>query len=400
MTLKTRRPTGAVPWPLILIEGGEKSGKSWALAVLSSSPRVGDTYWIDLAEGSGDEYGAIPGARYEIVEHDGTFGSILDAVTEIHSLAGRALADGKPPVVLGIDSMTAEWDLLKDWATNRARSSEKNRKLLERNPNAEIVVSTNYWNDANTRHRKLMRLLMTFPGIVVMTARGKFVAKMDSSGRPVEGEKVYAVEGQKNLAFDASCWVRLSRDDKPMVIGARSVHSGIRPGVDEPRHLPDDWTLDKLVFDLLRCDPAQAHVRDLTELRPDATPEQIRDEALEEATPFERVRGLYDEARSFLTAEVDNEDGGTEQLGDLLIRIGRAKQAAAAPADQNLHKRMHVLWRDAGFADDRDGRLAFTAEILGRDVTTSSGLTTGDAQKVIARLQAYIRQNTPAEATQ
>ena len=71
MTLKTRKPTGAVPWPLVLIEGEEKAGKTWACAEFTASPKVGRCFWIDLGEGAADEYGAIPGADYEVVEHDG-----------------------------------------------------------------------------------------------------------------------------------------------------------------------------------------------------------------------------------------------------------------------------------------------------------------------------------------
>ena len=43
MTLRTRKPTGAVPWPCVLLEGEEKAGKTWALAELSGSERVGQT---------------------------------------------------------------------------------------------------------------------------------------------------------------------------------------------------------------------------------------------------------------------------------------------------------------------------------------------------------------------
>src|SRR3712207_7265593 len=52
-------------WPCILLEGEEKAGKSWALAQFSASDKIGMLYWIDLNEGAGDEYGAIPGAKYE-----------------------------------------------------------------------------------------------------------------------------------------------------------------------------------------------------------------------------------------------------------------------------------------------------------------------------------------------
>ncbi|MEU7170374.1 AAA family ATPase [Micromonospora tulbaghiae] len=282
--LTTRQPTGRIPWPLVLVEGPEKAGKSYAAALLSASPKVGRTFWIDLAEGSADEYGAIKGARYEIVEHDGTWGSIFGAVEAIHAVASQAAASNEPPVVLVIDSMTAEWDMLKDWAGNRAKGSATNRRKLAQDPNAELTISTNYWNDANSRHRKLMRLLMTFPGIAVMTARGKWVAAMGDNGQPVEGKKEYKVEGQKSLAFDASCWVRLDRDNPGQVIGCRSVHTGIRPGHDDPKPLPSDWTLEWLIFDALKCDPREAHVRDVVELQPgDEAPESPRFAALMEA---------------------------------------------------------------------------------------------------------------------
>lgn len=263
MELKTRRPTGIVPWPLILIEGGEKAGKSWAVAELSASPKVGQTYWIDLGEGSADEYGAIPGTRYEVVEHDGSWRQILGSVEAIRDLAAKAHANGEPPVVLVIDSMTAEWELHKDFASHQAkeRMRKKGRAVAE---DAEVKISMDLWNDATARHRRLMTLLMTFPGIAVMTARGKEVAAMDDSGRPVEGSKEYKVEGQKNLAYDATVWIRVSRDHPPLVVGARSVHAGVRPGVDKPRPAPS-LTLERVVFDILRCNPVEAHVRDLVQ---------------------------------------------------------------------------------------------------------------------------------------
>lgn len=162
--------------------------------------------------------------------------------------------------------MTAEWDLLKDWAANRAKeaAAKKGRHV---DPNDEIKIPMNFWNDATTRHRRLMTLLMTFPGIVVMTARGKEVASLDAAGRPIEGSKEYKVEGHKNLAFDSSAWVRLSRDRPPVVVGARSVHAGIRPGVDDPHELPEGWSLEGLVFDVLRCDPQGTRPREMTTLQ-------------------------------------------------------------------------------------------------------------------------------------
>lgn len=320
MNLKTRQPTGKVAWPLILVEGQEKAGKSWACAELSASEKVGQTYWIDLGEGAADEYGAIPGTRYLVVEHDGSWRALIEAVEAIRDEAQRAADAGEPPVVLVIDSMTAEWDLLKDWANQRARKSERGQKALLANPDAEIDISMNYWNDANTRHRQLMTKLMTFPGIVVMTARGKEVAALDANGRPINGKKSYAVEGQKNLAFDASVWVRVSRDHAPMVIGARSVHSGLRPGVDKPEPMPN-FTLETLVFDALKCDPGQAHVRNLAA---PASARELRDKALAKDTTVEELRSLYGTAKDadLLGETVTNENDDDELLAALIARRG------------------------------------------------------------------------------
>jgi hypothetical protein len=265
--LKTRKPTGRVPWPCILLEGEEKAGKSFALAQFSASDRIGTLYWIDLNEGAGDEYGAIPGADYYLVEHDGSYAQVLAAVQSVKAEARRAADAGEPPVVLGIDSGSAIWDGLKDWASARAATSTRNRELLKRDPNAEIVITQNLWNDAGARWRKLQTELLTFPGIVVVTARGKEVTEVDASGRPVEGQKTWSVQTHREFPYAATVWVRLRRGRRPLVVGARSIHIGIKPNDDPAKEITDraatDRLLEWLVFDALKCDPGTAHVRDL-----------------------------------------------------------------------------------------------------------------------------------------
>jgi hypothetical protein len=337
--LSTRQPTGRVPWPLVLVEGPEKSGKSYGIAVLSASDKVGQTYWIDLAEGSADEYGAVEGARYVVVEHDGTWGTIFGSVEAIYAEAQRANDAGEPPVVLAIDSMTAEWNMLKDWASNRARGSASNRRKLANDPQAEITVPANYWNDANSRHAKLMRLLMTFPGIVIMTARGKWVAAIGENGQPVEGKKEYKVEGQKSLAFDASCWVRLDREEPGKVIGLRSVHAGVRPGRDEPKELPDDWTLEWLVFDALKCDPNGTHARKLTELQPgDEAPESPRFvelmELIAKAADLAELKAQWDLVQPALNGELIRQDEADMASAAVRGRKAELEAQAAATTEQ------------------------------------------------------------------
>lgn len=329
MALQTRPPTGRVAPPLILLEGSEKSGKSWAAATLSASEQVGRTFWVDLGEGAADEYGAIPGVRYEVVIHDGSWNALYDNVCEIRDLAHQAVDAGEPPVVLVIDSMTQEWELLKDWVSQRARGSKKGKETLSRDPNAEVDVPRNLWNDANDRHRRLMTKLMTFRGIVVMTARGKEVSATGPTGQPLPGKTGYSVEGQKGLGSDASVWVRLSRESAPLLVGARSVHVGIRPGVDKPRRL-DDFVLETLIFDLLKYAPAQATDRDLAVPR-DA--ETIREDALTRGVTLERLQELWREAKSadVHDVEVVDADGNPVTLRALIeSRAKTAKPSAVA----------------------------------------------------------------------
>jgi hypothetical protein len=337
--LQTRVPTGRVPWPLILIEGGEKAGKSWACAELSASDKVGQTYWIDLGEGAADEYGAVPGARYVVVEHDGSFGQVLAAVEAIKAEAVRAAEANEKPVVLVIDSMTAEWDLLKGIADAKARQrhNAKARKSGGKPlaDDEEPKISMDLWNDANSRHRKLMTHLMTFPGIVVVTARGKEVAALDSNGRPIEGSKEYKVEGQKSLAFDATVWVRVSREHPPLVIGARSVHAGIRPGVDGPRKVKG-LTLERLVFDILKCNPTEAAVRDLAPLQT-TEPESPRFTALllaiESSADLQVLKTQWEQIQPALSAGEITEDEAKRAGAAVTARKAQLDQAQPAPAE-------------------------------------------------------------------
>ncbi|WP_207945085.1 AAA family ATPase [Actinomadura rubrisoli] len=393
MAPRTRKPSGVVPWPLVLVEGGEKAGKSWCAAELSASEKVGRTYWIDWGEGAADEYGAIPGARYEVIDHDGTWPDIVGQVEEVRQVAAAEAAAGRPPVVLVIDSATAEWDQLKDIADQKARRrlAQKGKALPS---GEEVKISIDLWNDVGARHRRLMTSLMTFPGIVIVTARGKDVAALDASGQPIQGRKDYKVEGHKNLAYDASAWVRLSRDSAPMVVGLRSVHSGVRPGVDRPVTAPN-FTLEWLIFEVLKCVPGKAAPRRMATGGPERSAQEIADEALKPGTDPGRLRELAHEGDALGVAEdsVSDRQGNEGALRDLIAYLGTVR-ARQGPAEEIQHRRMHALWREAGDFEDRLDRLTYTSEILGRQITTSSELTGADAEQVIAALQRYIAQNT------
>jgi hypothetical protein len=268
-SLKTRKPTGRASWPLILLAGEAKTGKTWAAAEFTGDERVGRCFWIDLGEGCADEYGAVPGADYEIVEHNGTWVDIIEQVEAVRDVARAELEAGNKPVLLVIDSMTAEWAMLTEWTNNRAKRSKSNRALLADDPDAEIDVTSNYWNDANSRHNRLMNILKTFPGIVVLTALETEKTQFGPGGRPLQNApKVAKPDGQKRLTADVNIWIRLSLTEEPVVVSMRTAKRSIRPGKDKPEPWPD-FTLGKLVFEFLGIDAGTAEVRAMPVLNAD-----------------------------------------------------------------------------------------------------------------------------------
>lgn len=340
--LKTRKPTGKVGWPLILIEGEEKAGKTWDCAVFSASEHIGTMYWLDIGEGSADEYGAIPGADYEILDHDGSWGDIIGQIEAVYAEAQRAQAAGEKPVVLVVDSMTAIWEMLTSWTADRAAKLDSNINKLRRNPDAEIVIPPGYWNPANKRHKHLMQLLKTFPGIVLVTAQGKTVTKIDEDGKPAEDERGkaqrdYKVEGQKKLAYDVSVWVRKFRSSPTIVVGARSVHAGIKPGEDDPKEMPG-ITLEHLIFGVLKVDSKVAHARNMPELN--GTENPIHAVKTEIWTLAHEGRGwklpeLADDFAEWSDADVPLGEAECEDLSAYLehLRTPPATEPADAPAD-------------------------------------------------------------------
>ncbi|GAA4085086.1 hypothetical protein [Actinomadura miaoliensis] len=392
---RTHRPSGRPAPPLILLEGPEKVGKSYTAAQFTGSDKVGDAYWIEFGEVTAEEYGQVPGADYEIIEHDGSFADFYGAIQWVYGKAQAAREAGEKPVLLTIDSMSAEWDLIRAWTNNRAKASRVNRERLEQDPNAEIFIPPNLWNDANDRDYQVMRLLMTFPGIVVMLARGKQTAAFDeATGRPLEGRTDYRVEANKQIGYRASCWVRLSRDEPPLLVGCRKVTGGVKPGVDRPMRLKKNWSLEWLVFEHLGYDPANWEVPNLVSPRPERTPEQIAEDARDPATGFERLGELLQETKAcrYESVIVPNERGQDELLPQMIRRLGWERMAAS----QELHKRMQALWKQTPMAEDRDARLAFTREVIGRDIASSSELTRREAEQVIDRLKSYIAQDSAA----
>lgn len=251
--LRVRQPTGQVAWPLILVEGAEKCGKSFASYSLSADPRVGRTFVLDLGEGTADEYKAL--GPYEVIDHNGTYADMLD---QIGAACALPQADGKPNVVV-IDSATALWELIKDWTEHRARNSTAGRKKLEADPDAEIDVAMNLWNDARERWNRVVNLLRKWDGIGILICRARETAKVGPNGKPVTGQTDYTVEAHKSTPFAVKAQVRMTKPHTATLVAIHKLGAHV-PLKGTP--LPDENPLGHLVWDVLGAGTGPSHIVD------------------------------------------------------------------------------------------------------------------------------------------
>lgn len=245
--LRTRKPTGEVAWPLILVEGPDKAGKSVAAYSLSADPRVGRTFVLDLGEGTADEYARL--GPYEVIEHNGMYSDML---AQLEAACAEPRVDPAKPNVVEIDSGSEFWDLLKDWTNWRARTSRSGKRKLQQDPDAEIKPAMNLWNDARDRWYRVINLLRQADVIAVITCRAREVAKVEN-GEPVAGQSDYKVEAEKGTPFAVKAQVRMSRPHVATLVAVGSLDVQIP---EQGLRLPDENPLGHLVFDVLGCTSA------------------------------------------------------------------------------------------------------------------------------------------------
>lgn len=244
MPLRTRTPSGQVAYPFLMVEGGEKDGKSHLALSLSASERVGRTFVFELGERTADEY--APLGRYEIVEHNGTY---TDMLGQAHAVVAEPRVASDKPNVAIVDSDSMFWALHKDAASAAARRSQRAVKILEKDPDADIDVSSTYWNKAADKWWAFHNLLRAWDGITVLTVRAGLVTKFQN-GQPVANQTEWSRDVQKGTPFAMTGIVRVGRrsGQPPKLVEVQSLHVDVPTG---GLVLPAENTLEYLIFDLL-----------------------------------------------------------------------------------------------------------------------------------------------------
>lgn len=113
--------------------------------------------------------------------------------------------------------------------------------------------------------------------------------------------------------------------------------------------------------------------------------------------------------RAAIKAEGDHRSLSVQELAeDFYARTGEQIRDAAGPVlfgyrqalvnrvTDGQHKQMHALWKQAEITD-RDARIAYTSEAVGREIASSADLTKAEAAAVIGKLTAFVAQSTPGQ---
>jgi len=233
VTIKTRKPTGKASWPMILLAGVEKSGKTYACAAFSKSDLVDRTFYIEVGEGTADQYGALPGARFEMVEHDGSWKSILEAC---EAAVSEPITD-KPHAII-LDSASELWGLLCNEQESIAATRGKE------------TITMDQWGTAKKRWRKVIDTLRRNKGPVFITARYELVTVVEG-GKPktVDGTrngipvKAWKVRAEKDLGFEVDGIITMTEPRKPYIAGIRTIAFNVPAGGFAPKD-PEHFDLD------------------------------------------------------------------------------------------------------------------------------------------------------------
>ena len=243
----TRKPTGLPTWPIGLLAGVDGSGKSFKLAEASGSDLIHRTFWIGVGEQDPDEYGQVPGARFEIVPTDGTYRDTLGAVE--WATRQEPSEDGKPNFIV-LDSGQQLWSMLSNSAQQTANERWANRKSNSGKeiPVDGVTITHDLWNVANSRWDHIIDALRAHQGPSFITARLKEVTIFEN-GEPTK-EKRWKPEIQGSTPYAAGLSIQMRAQfpaSDPHLVRVNSMrykYETDAKGRPVARPLGHDWTID------------------------------------------------------------------------------------------------------------------------------------------------------------
>lgn len=204
---RTTRPTGEIPYPCTIIAGGKGTGKTYQIALASASQLVDRTFLLTIGEEEPDAFASLEGQRFEKVEHDGTF---LDVLAAIRELKTEPRTDDRPHF-LGVDSMTAIYNLLLDSAQMSANRRAQAQALARRQsaPVDNVELKNEDWSAMRRDWNTLLNEIRTWDGPTAMTAR--LEEQVISVNGVATSERAWRMRADPNFAYEVSDVIEMAR---------------------------------------------------------------------------------------------------------------------------------------------------------------------------------------------
>lgn len=372
MAFQGHRPTGATSWPFILVAGAPKTGKSYTVAELTGSDLIGETFWIEFGEPTANEYGNVPGARYILAEHDGTFNDVLRRVREAIAEPTR---DGKPNLIV-VDCVSLIWELLS------AEMQDVANRRRKADVDAETKITNDLWNIAKARWKKLIRLLRSHNGPVVVVARLEVVAVMDAAGQPTK-EKMQKVQAHKSLPYDVDVIVQIPEYRRYQITGVRSLVFSIPPG--EKFDAPPEFTLDGLLRKMGLAELGIAESRQFVEPVPSAQDAMAEFGGPQQDRPAQRSRGPVEDEWNTASGQ----------------QLPPPSPAMPSPTVDEINEIVRLIGKKRGVYNEDCARVV--SELVRRRIDDPTALSQAEARTIIETLTAEVDliplPTTPEPAT-
>ncbi|MGV9836481.1 hypothetical protein ACWDUL_20160 [Nocardia niigatensis] len=232
------------------------------LAAYAEEPGVGTMFWLDAGEENDGNIVAVrtENADRQLIAHDGSMDDILTQIREIHAYAVLAAAESEPPVVLVINSISQIWATMKAAVSVRALLSDTAAAAWAADPDADIQPHRGHWREANAWWKSLVELLLTFPGVVLLTARAEETQTFGDDGKP-EPTLRWRTDFHFDLQFQVTAMVRMRGSEVPELT---VVHSSATDRVPSKAPVPcKDLTVAQLVSEYLGVDLSKLGRRSL-----------------------------------------------------------------------------------------------------------------------------------------
>ncbi len=372
MTLTFARASKKAAKGRIALDGPSGSGKTYTALTIAET--LGDSIGvIDTEHKSASKY-AWNGPRETCPPGSFVFDALnLDSYSPqiLVDALGAAAAAGYEVVL--VDSLSHFW-----------MGTDGMLEQVDKAAKREGGHGMSGWKAMRPVERQMVEALLAYPGHVICTLRVKtdWVEGENARGKRQMMKVGTKAEQREGLEYEFDLVASMDLSNELTVVKSRcpalSGEIVAKPG----RQFAE--TFKTWLDDGEQAGPT---VRD-------RLVEQIRAAADQDALAAAwKAMGAADAAGQINQVDVDTlKAAWSSRKAHVLAKPVEAKTPGNDPARRHMYK----LLGQAELADDRDAKLAYIADVTGRQIESTNDLTDAEVQAVIAKLESWLKQLEPA----